>query len=369
MLENFKDKLSDAVDTATDAVTDLKDKSKEHLTTDTGSVNVSIIISIVLILIVIYIGMYYHRQSKFSPYLLLDIKPTGHNNKHTIVHSNKIPDSKNSGQYSYSFWIYVSSEALSNKDSHHANYKIIFTRGDGTKGNTNLVCAIDTNHKKLLIRHALINKNVNLLNDEDHDKYIKCDVENVQYDRFVHVAVVKYGYTMVVYINGILVKSKTSNSHFQTLNSSDNLYNYYHIDDNTIYNAVPGWYSKIRYFVDFNRETGGALNDKQVYDLYLNSPYPSLLEKLINSIFGKLISFKDDDSLESKYDKYKKQMSDVDYPGSSASGDETEVLRKMLKRHKSAVNDFNDMEKQINYLYCKSGGSGNECSKNTPTTQ
>ena len=52
--------------------------------------------------------------------------------------------------------------------------------------------------------------------------------------------------------------------------------------------------------MDISKQDGGALSDKQVYDLYLNGPYPSLFEKMVNSISMKFISFADDDQPEGK---------------------------------------------------------------------
>lgn len=346
-ISNIGDTVSNIGDRASDGLTNVINRSSDTLTTDTGSVNVSIIISIVLILMIIYIAMYYHRQSAYSPYLLLDVTSTGGNNA-VIVQPNKIPDSKNSDQYSYSFWIYISSDALVNHPTSN-DKKIIFSR-EGDSAGAKSVYAIDVKKKTLLIRHALNGNTEDLLLDSN-DNIVKCDFENFPYDRFIHVAVVKYGYTLVLYINGILVKSKTTTKKFMNLYSSDSLNNYY-----KDYTVVPGWYSKIRYFVDFNRGTGGALNDKQVYDIYLNSPYPSLLEKLINSIFGKIISFNDEDNVESKYDKYKSQLTKPFPHFGKGSGNMEDNLRQLYQQQVKVVSDADKMRDKLNEL-CKSKGA------------
>ena len=99
-VSNISEAASNLGDRASEGVTNVINKSNDTLTTDTGSVNVSIIISIVLILMIIYIAMYYHRQSAYSPYLLLDVTSTGGNNA-VIVQPNKIPLIYNTSVYPY----------------------------------------------------------------------------------------------------------------------------------------------------------------------------------------------------------------------------------------------------------------------------
>ena len=83
---------------------------------------------------------------------------------------------------------------------------------------------------------------------------------------------------------------------------------------NKTHDTFKGYISKLRYFVDVSKENGGALNDKQVYDLYLNSPYPSILEKIATTVYNKIISFKSDGSDEASNlssfssDKLKSQL-------------------------------------------------------------
>jgi len=150
------------------------------------------------------------------------------------------------------------------------------------------------NTRKLLIRYAANSSPhsaTDLLEDSgatSDPEVIKCDVENIPYNTFFHLAVVVYGHTIVVYINGILVKTRTFSSKLAILHKNDKITNTY--DE---HKSFIGWISKLRYFVDISKETGGALTDKQVYDLYLNGPYPSLFTRMLQSISERFISFAD----------------------------------------------------------------------------
>ena len=155
-----------------------------------------------------------------------------------------------------------------------------------------MVFAIDSK-RKLYIRFNQIGENegTDLL---ESTTIPNADVENIPFNTFVHLAVVVYNMTVVVYINGVLVKTTRMTKQLDILKTSDTIDNKYMTNL-----TFQGWISKLRYFVDINKENGGALTDKQVYDLYLNSPYPSLFEKIIQSISEKIMAF-DDSGKEEK---------------------------------------------------------------------
>jgi hypothetical protein len=287
-LEKTKDAVSGIIDKGKETVSSVVDKGHETLTTETGSPNVLLIASVFLVMFVIYLIMYYHRQASYSPYLQIKdtIGPVPiHKAGDIDVQGDSIPDSKFSEEFSYSMWVYISDDTFTGEA---AGTYIILSRGGGG-ADTKMVYAIDNSnenkHSKLLIRYA-VGKGTdynNLLNDTSG--VIKCDVENVPYNTFFHLAVVVYGKSIVVYINGVLVKTITHSNKLATLDRGDHITNQK--------NTFKGYISKLRYFVDISKQDGGALSDKQVYDLYLNGPYPSLFERMVNSISRKFISFAD----------------------------------------------------------------------------
>lgn len=294
MLDEEKSILSKGTDTLKNAMTNVSDVFND----DFGRPKPSIIVSFLLLLLVIYGIMYYYRQTKYSPYLLLDVTPTSE----LQIPSKKIPDSIYSNEYSYSMWIYVSSDALDNTIADSGNKNIIISR-KGTDDTYKMVYALDVKKHKLLIRYKLLNgSNCDLLEDNAIPCMIKCDIENIQYDTFVHLAVVVYGNSIVVYINGILVKTVVYQGKLEILKNNDTILNQYQFsNNNNNIKGYPGWISKLRYFVDLSKENGGALNDKQVYDLYLNSPYPSLFTRVVHSIADKFVSHSSDGDNESIY--------------------------------------------------------------------
>ena len=87
-MDSITDKLNAAKDDLMSKGSELLSKGQDHLKTDTGSVNIGLVLSLVFILSVVYIAMYYHRQSKFSPYLLLDVTPTYSKSLQLIKSSN-----------------------------------------------------------------------------------------------------------------------------------------------------------------------------------------------------------------------------------------------------------------------------------------
>lgn len=287
MLDEEKSMLSKGTDTLKNAMTN----ASEVFNDDFGRPKPSIIISFLLLLLVIYLVIYYYRQAKYSPYLKLDITPTlpGFH-----ISSGKIPDSIYSNEYSYSMWVYVASDTSDNSRGAVSSKKIILSRsGDGVK----MVYAVDNVNRKLLIRYKTIGAPPcgDLLGTCAN--MVKCDIENFKYDTFVHLAVVVYGNSIVVYINGILVKTVVYDQKLVILKTND-------VIDNKAsgHSAIPGWISKLRYFVDISKENGGALNDKQVYDLYLNGPYPSLFTRVVHTIVDKLVSHSSDGDKESPFD-------------------------------------------------------------------
>jgi hypothetical protein len=272
------------------------DKVKDHVTDDNGKPKITLIITVFLIMLVGYLIMYYYRLAKFSPYLIMAPEATSRNNNNISFTGKNIPDSIYSNEYSYSMWLYISGENKSNMDEEK---KVILYRKNGTSNKYSMIYMVDVKKDKLLIRHALTTTNdatfENMVNLDDN--VLECDIENVPYNNFFHLAVVLYGKSIVVYINGIMVRTNTHNSQLSTLNTSDK------IESDKISNSSVyiGWISKLRYFVDVSKENGGALNDKQVYDLYLNSPYPSLFQNVVHSILHKVVTFSGD-SKEESYD-------------------------------------------------------------------
>lgn len=293
MLDEEQSMLSKGRDTLKNAMTN----ASEVFNDDFGRPKPSIIISFLLLLVVIYLIIYYYRQAKYSPYLILDITPTMSTFE---IPSGKIPDSVYSNEYSYSMWVYVSSDTSDNTIRNTNSKRIILSRRLGS--DYKMVYAVDNNKRKLLIRYKTTTGNATTLCDSsdllgDCSNMVKCDIENFKYDTFVHLAVVVYGKSIVVYINGILVKTVVYHDKLSILKTTD-------IIDNKSpesYSAIPGWISKLRYFVDISKENGGALNDKQVYDLYLNGPYPSLFTRVVHTIVDKLVSHSSDGNKESPF--------------------------------------------------------------------
>jgi hypothetical protein len=293
MLDEEQSMLSKGRDTLKNAMTN----ASEVFNDDFGRPKPSIIISFLLLLVVIYLIIYYYRQAKYSPYLILDITPTMST---FVIPSGKIPDSVYSNEYSYSMWVYVSSDTSDNTiGKNNSTKRIILSRRSGS--DYKMVYAVDNNKRKLLIRYKTTTGATGRCGSSDLlgdcSNMVKCDIENFKYDTFVHLAVVVYGKSIVVYINGILVKTVVYHDKLTILETND-------IIDNKSpkpYSAIPGWISKLRYFVDISKENGGALNDKQVYDLYLNGPYPSLFTRVVHTIVDKLVSHSSDGNKESPF--------------------------------------------------------------------
>jgi len=305
LLEKTTDSMSIVINKSKETVSGIIDKGHETFTTDTGKPNVLLIFSVLLIMFVIYLIMYYYRQSKFAPYL--EIGPIPITQKGNLnIQGDSIPDSTFSEEYSYSMWLYISDDTFMSQSESSSNDKyIILSRSDATPP-SKMVYAIENISEKrtLLIRYASedATETTDLL--QDGDGVIKCDIENIPYNTFFHLAVVVYGNTIVVYINGVLIKTITHWRKLITLNTSDKIVNDYsgygvHEGDGWginkfDYPTFKGHISKLKYFVDISKQDGGALSDKQVYELYLNGPYPSLFERMVNSISRKFISFVDD---------------------------------------------------------------------------
>jgi hypothetical protein len=297
MLDEEQSMLSKGTDTLKNAMTN----ASEVFNDDFGRPKPSIIISFLLLLVVIYLIIYYYRQAKYSPYLILDITSTMSTGKPTFeIPSGKIPDSVYSNEYSYSMWVYVSSDTSDNTiGQNNSTKRIILSRRSGS--DYKMVYALDNNKRKLLIRYKTTTGPPGLCDSSDLlgdcSNMVKCDIENFKYDTFVHLAVVVYGKSIVVYINGILVKTVVYHEKLSILKTNDIIDN----KSSNTYSAIPGWISKLRYFVDISKENGGALNDKQVYDLYLNGPYPSLFTRVVHTIVDKLVSHSSDGNKESPF--------------------------------------------------------------------
>jgi hypothetical protein len=293
-LDKTKDAVSGVIDKSKETVSSVVDKGHETFTTDTGKPNVLLIVSVFLVMLVIYLVMYYYRQSVYAPFLILEPIPITQY-RDLNVPGDSIPDSIFSEEYSYSAWIYVSDDTFKSQyqDTGQDKY-IILSRQDSTSS-SKMVYAIQNISKQrtLLVRYASAKAlpDTDLLQDETN--VFKCDVENIPYNTFFHLAVVVYGHTIVVYINGVLVKTITHGDKLKTLNTSDTIRNEYEAKT-VVYPTFKGYISKLKYFVDISKQDGGALSDKQVYDLYLNGPYPSLFERMVNSISRRFISFTDD---------------------------------------------------------------------------
>mgnify|MGYP003388120803 CR=1 FL=1 len=290
--EKAKDSVSGLVDKGNEAVAGVMNKGKDTFTNDTGEPNVLLIVSIFLLMLVIYVIMYTYRQAKYSPYLILPVTPII-NPGDLQVDSNAIPSSLFSEQYSYSMWVYISDDTFNNQPSNGDTFVILSRKGKGSEG-YKMSYGIMNNERKrnLLIRYAYhTSGEPDLLGDGDMtDDVAKCDIENIPYNTFLHISTVVYGRTLVVYLNGILVKTTALTQKLAILNTGETISN----ESSHPYPSFKGYISKLRYFVDISKENGGALSDKQVYDLYLNSPYPSILEKIGTSIYNKVISFNDD---------------------------------------------------------------------------
>ena len=291
--EKAKESVSGLVDKGNETVSGVINKGKDTFTNDTGEPNVLLIVSIFLLMLVIYVIMYTYRQAKYSPYLILPVTPII-NPGDLKVDSNAIPSSLFSEQYSYSMWVYISDDTFKNLPSGGDTFVILSRKGKGSSG-YKMSYGIMNNERKriLLIRYAYhISESPDLLDDGDPtDLVAKCDIENIPYNTFLHISTVVYGRTLVVYLNGILVKTTALTQKLATLKTSEIITNKYTTASSYSYPSFKGYISKLRYFVDISKENGGALSDKQVYELYLNSPYPSILEKIGTSIYNKVISF------------------------------------------------------------------------------
>ena len=318
--EKAKETVSGVVDSGSSAVAGVMNKGKETLTNETGEPNVLLIVSIFILMLVIYVIMYSYRQAKYSPYLILPVTPITKRGD-IVINSDAIPDSLFSEQYSYSMWVYISDDTFKNDNEKIGKY-VILARAH-KDGSARMVYGIHNDNisgkRILLIRYGLSPSQ-----DPPHDLLEPdmsakmqdgiaiCDIENIPYNTFIHISTVVYGHTLVVYLNGILVKTTTLNNKLLILNTSDTITNNY--TGSITYPTFKGYISKLRYFVDVSKENGGALNDKQVYDLYLNSPYPSILEKIATTVYNKIISFKSDGSDEASNlssfssDKLKSQL-------------------------------------------------------------
>ena len=296
-LDKAKETMSNVVDKSKAVVSNVMDKGNETFTTDTGKPNVLLIVSLFLVMLVIYLVMYFYRQSKYSPYLIQKVTPVTKRGD-ILVPATYIPSSSYSQEFSYSMWIYISDDTFHHEAPGTEKKYVILTRSNSNK--TYMVFAIDSK-RKLYIRFNQsgadsANTGSNLL---DKAPQGKADVDNIPFNTFVHLAVVVYNMTIVVYINGVLVKTTRMTNQLDILKTTDTINNNFKGDDNVLMPSFKGWISKLRYFVDINKENGGALTDKQVYDLYLNSPYPSLFEKIIQSISEKIMAF-DDSGKEEK---------------------------------------------------------------------
>ena len=284
-LEKAKETMSNVVDKSKAAVTNVMDKGNETFTTDTGKPNVLLIVSLFLVMLVIYLVMYFYRQSEYSPYLIQKVTPVT-NLDDIHVDANYIPSSSYSQEFSYSMWIYISDDTFVNELPGGVGHKyVILTRKSKKPEKNNMVFAIDSKRKLYIRFNQSGEDGSDLLGSTTEPN---ADVENIPFNTFVHLAVVVYNMTVVVYINGVLVKTTRMTKQLAILNTSDTIDNKYQNNP-----TFQGWISKLRYFVDINKENGGALTDKQVYDLYLNSPYPSLFEKIIQSISEKIMAFDD----------------------------------------------------------------------------
>ena len=141
-LQSGKEKITELLSSASDVIND-----------ESGRPKPTIIVSLFMVLLIIYLVRYYYRQTKYSPYLILDVISTSSSlelNKQTKpfpIPADKIPDSKYRGEYSYSMWIYVSSDALYNSSNSRIDQsQIILNRVNGT--GSVMVYAIEPKKKK-----------------------------------------------------------------------------------------------------------------------------------------------------------------------------------------------------------------------------
>ena len=221
---------------------------------------VVLIVIILVLSLIIYTIIQWRQKSKKEPMLISDPRDA---TKKLKINNGDLPSSGSTGEYAYSFWIFV-------KDW---NYKIgqpkcILFRGDQDCQKASPSVWLYPDQNKLMVR-ADVHSNGDTPASMNPNDWIKagdksqfnvnlsCDIENIPLQRWVHVAVSLWNRTMDVYINGKLVRSCALSG--VPVTHDGDLYV-------TKWSGYSGFISRLKVF-------DKSLDPSTVYKLYLDGPY------------------------------------------------------------------------------------------------
>jgi hypothetical protein len=241
-----------------------------------------------VLLLIIYIVLIINKSNSVNAYIgdpvsQTDIVKNGYPYDCTsgslAISNNTLSQELNGGQYSYSFWLYVNGNnnnynTNNNNNNHYwegykyNDWKSIFYRGN----------AITSDNLSTLTQFPgfwLTPVYNNLVIVFQNSSYVeRIEIENIEFNSWVNIALVIENNSVLIYVNGLL--SKTLNLYQTAINMNN--YNLYITNDASLNkDKLPGFAGYLAELMTYNY----AIPQSQIYNSY--QYYKKIIDKYQNS--------------------------------------------------------------------------------------
>jgi len=228
-------------------------------------------VAILLVLYLIYVLLKYF---KFFENVHLTSQMSADDNGYEVDFDDWCPSGTPSSNYALSIWFYVSSWD-------NSSTKYIFQRIDNDNNNE-IAAYLSQNTNDLTVEFT-----------DTEDVSTSCVVENIPLQKWIHLAVVKYGEVVDIFVDGKLLKSCVSSSGSALAKSPVSnpilLHGTYSSGTATD-QGFDGYTTYLKYYNE-------TISPQEVYNIYANGYGGSFLDSLLGGYRMRMSLFRNDQEI------------------------------------------------------------------------
>ncbi len=229
----------------------------------------------VAILLVLYLVYVLLRYFKFFENLHLTSQMSADENVYDIPFEDWCPSGVPSSNFTLSIWFYVSSWDTSTQ-------KYIFERLTDENNENEISAYLEANTNDLVVEFS-----------DDDNQNTTCTIENIPLQKWIHLAVVKYGEVVDIYVDGKLLKScvsSTGESLARTPSSTPITLHGTRTSGTSEDQGFDGYTTYLKYF-------NSTKSPQEIYNIYAGGYGGSFLDSMLGGYSMRMSLFRNDEEI------------------------------------------------------------------------